>query len=173
MKIGITADTHIPGKAKAIPEIVLDAFKNVDHIIHGGDIGGREVLDKLGELAPVTAVAGNTDDPELCRRLGERRILELGGIRFGLFHGHGNRGTTLKRTLERFADERLDCIIFGHSHIPFCQVRNGVLLFNPGSPTDKRRNPFYSFGIIETEPELSAQIIYFDKEGILKERVVF
>ncbi len=165
MTIGVVSDTHIPGKAKVLPEIMLRHFSGVDHIIHAGDIRCAGVLEQLARLAPVTAVAGNVDPPEFAGELGEKKVLELGGYRIGVTHGHGNGGTTLSRASACFIQDHVDCIVFGHSHIPYLAEEGGVLLLNPGSPTDKRRNPYYSFGLIETGQRLCANILYFDASG--------
>jgi putative phosphoesterase len=161
MKIGVISDTHIPKKAKKLPGIVLDAMKDVDHIFHAGDISDISVLSELQKLAPVSAVAGNADPEELQRLLGEKKLITLGGRTFGLCHGHGEKGSTLKRVLECFQAEMPDCIVFGHSHNPYCEVHGKTLLFNPGSPTDKRRNECFSFGILEVKPEIVPKHIYF------------
>ncbi|HCW05279.1 MAG TPA: YfcE family phosphodiesterase [Clostridium sp.] len=165
MKIGVISDTHIPKRAKALPEVVLKVFKDLDHIIHAGDIMSIGVLNTLKELAPVTAVAGNLDSPELTESLAEKKLLRLGGFTFGIFHGHGKKGKTLDRAIQSFQGHKVDCIIFCHSHIPYCQNHGDILLFNPVSPTDKRRNIYYSFGIIEVNKTISPQLIYFDGEG--------
>lgn len=165
MKIGVLSDTHIPRRAKALPEVVLETFKGVDYIIHAGDIMTMEVIHELEKLAPVTAITGNTDSPELYESLGDKRILNFGDFNIGIFHGHGNKGKTIDRAINSFKDDKVDCIVYGHSHIPYCESHNGILLFNPGSPTDKRRNKYFSFGIIDVNEIISAQIVYFNSEG--------
>lgn len=170
MIIGVLADTHIPGRAKALPEFVLRYMAGADHIIHAGDIRCAAVLEQLSRFAPVTAVAGNIDPPELVEVLGEKKVVTLDGFMFGITHGHGQGGTTQRRALARFAEDGVDCIIFGHSHIPVCMEHGGILLLNPGSPTDKRRNPYYSFGIIETGDRLTARILFFDTQGRITEQ---
>ncbi|MGI5970946.1 MAG: metallophosphoesterase family protein [Oscillospiraceae bacterium] len=167
MKIGVISDTHIPRKAPHLPEIVYDIFKDADHIFHAGDISDLSVIEELGRLAPVTAVAGNTDLEELRRYLGESRIVSMGGKTFGIFHGHGIIGTTPDRARRKFENNKPDCIIFGHSHIPYCGYDGRTLLFNPGSPTDKRRNAFYSVGILEVGDMITPRLIYFNSEGKL------
>ncbi len=161
MRIGVLSDTHIPKKAKALPPVVLSAFTGVDHIIHAGDIMSLSVLRQLEALAPVTAVAGNIDPPETRQQLGEKKILTLGGFRIGVVHGHGSSGSTVSRSLKSFEDEAVDCIIFGHSHIPYNQFHGRILMFNPGSPTDKRRCSRFSFGIIELNDTLKVSHIFF------------
>ncbi len=166
MKIVVLSDTHMPKKARVFPAPLLAALADADHIIHAGDIALPSVLDMLAAFAPVTAVAGNVDPPELRAALGEARRLRLGGFWLGVCHGHGTKGTTKQRAIDRFADEQVDAIIFGHSHIPCCEYHGGVLLLNPGSPTDKRRNPYCSFGVIEAGETLAARIVYFDRAGL-------
>lgn len=161
MKVGVLSDTHIPLRAKKLPHEVLQAFKKVDHIIHAGDIISYEVLDVLESLAPVTAVSGNVDPEQLQDVLGDKKIITLNGYRIGVTHGHGKSGRTLERAIKCFENDLVDCIIFGHSHIPYCEVRSQILLFNPGSPTDKRRNQFFSFGILELGNEIDAKHIFF------------
>lgn len=164
MLIGVISDTHIPKKAKVLPEIIFETFRGVNQIIHAGDIMSMEVLYKLEELAPVTAVAGNGDSPEMLEKLGDKKIITIGNFKFGLFHGHGEKGKTIERVIKCFEDDTVDCIIFGHSHIPYCQLYGEILLFNPGSPTDKRRNTDYSFGLIEIEETIRPRIVYFSAD---------
>lgn len=162
MKVGVLSDTHIPSRAKALPEVLLQAFKEVDYIIHAGDITSLEVLDTLNTLAPVIAVSGNVDPDKLREILSDKEIVALEGYRIGVTHGHGRTGKTLDRVIKCFQNEPVDCIIFGHSHIPYCEKKDHILLFNPGSPTDKRRNRFYSFGILELVSGIEARHIFFE-----------
>jgi len=168
MRIGVISDTHLYHRAAPLPGIVLDIFDGVDHIIHGGDIVGTDVIPALEWLAPVTAVAGNLDTAEVRARYGEKKVLRIGGFAIGICHGHGKRGRTLDRALSCFAGERPDCVVFGHSHIPYTGYHEGVLYLNPGSPTDKRRNQYYSVGLIELNGEMMTRVIYFDREGTVR-----
>lgn len=165
MIIGVLSDTHIPNRAKKLPAAVLDSFRHVDHIIHAGDIVCKDVLDTLERLAPVTAVAGNGDPPELRDMLGEKKVLSVGGFRIGVVHGHGIKGKTLQRALESFEPGEADCIVFGHSHMPVCKYEGDVLMLNPGSPTDKRTNKYFSFAILKIGRVIEPQLVYFNKEG--------
>lgn len=160
-RVGVLSDTHIPSKSKQLPEELTSAFWQVDHIIHLGDIISQSVLDELEMLAPVTAVAGNADPEQLQQRLGAKKLINLGGFRIGIVHGHGATGKTADRAFRAFAGERVDCILFGHSHNPLCELREKILMFNPGSPTDKRRNKFYSFGILELDTQIRAMHCFF------------
>jgi putative phosphoesterase len=169
IRIGVISDTHIPSKAKALPQVVLDGLQDTDYIFHLGDISELSVIETLEKLAPVYAVAGNTDGDALRRRFGEKRLVCLGSKTFGLVHGHGEKGKTPDRARTSFKDENPDCIVFGHSHIPYSHYDNGLLLFNSGSPTDKRRNDFYSYGILEVGPEIVPKLIFFDKQGVIRQ----
>jgi putative phosphoesterase len=165
MKFIVTADTHIPRRARALPMDMLAAFEVADHIIHAGDFTAPEVLDVLMSFAPVTAVAGNADGAELLAFLGERQILGVNGFRIGVCHGHGAKGRTLDRALAAFSGQSVNAIVFGHSHIPYLSYHDGVLVLNPGSPTDRRRSPRFSYGVIEVGDTITARIVYFEKDG--------
>lgn len=155
MRIGVIADTHIPKRARALPDQVQVAFRGVDLILHAGDLVVPAVLEALRALAPVEAVRGN-NDPEL--GLPDARELLLGGYRIGLTHGHLGKGkSTVERALSQFSGA--DCVVFGHSHIAYCQWHGRTLAFNPGSATDRRRAPECSFGLLFAEPSgLRAEI---------------
>jgi putative phosphoesterase len=132
--------------------MVAAAFQGVDLILHAGDLVVPDVLAELRSIAPVEAVAGNNDPAELVAELGTARLLELAGYRIGLTHGHlGTGKTTPERALSQFPGA--DCVVFGHSHMPYCQWHGETLAFNPGSATDKRRAPSCSIGILYLEPE--------------------
>jgi len=160
MLIGVLADTHIPKRAKRIPAPVRQAFAGVDLILHAGDILAESVLEELALTAPVEAVAGNGDPSELAAVLGRRKLLVVAGCRIGLVHGDGDELTTRRRAMLAFPEA--DCIVFGHSHIPCNLTENGQLLFNPGSPTDRRRSPRPSYGLLRVAGgAVNGEIIYF------------
>lgn len=161
--IGVVSDTHIPSRGKAIPDIVLEAFKGVDMIIHAGDLVKDYVIYELEEIAKVVAVAGNNDDFFMQQQLGKKKILDIGGVKIGVTHGDmGNGGNALKNAINIFKNDPVNCVVFGHSHAPHNEEIEGVLFFNPGSPTDKRRQPRYSYGILSIKDKsVSGQIIYF------------
>ena len=164
--IGVVSDTHMPRFGKGLPAALRKGLAGVDVIVHCGDIVEAQALEWFAELAPVEAVAGNNDPAALVRRLGRKKILEFGEVRIGVTHGHDGIGrSTLARAQNTFAHDGVQAILFGHSHVPYCRRHEGVLCFNPGSPTDKRRQPEYSYGIIRItatglEPELC---FYTDK----------
>ncbi len=162
-RVGVVSDTHITEGRRVVPPALFVAFADVDLILHAGDIARRDVLDDLAALAPVHAVYSNVDPFELATSLPDRLTLDLGGARVGLTHGHLGAGrTTPKRALGLFADVAgLDAVVFGHSHEPYNRVEEGVLLFNPGSPTERRRQPHPSYGLLTIENgAIRGEIVY-------------
>ena len=147
VRIGVVSDTHVPDRAAALPPVLFEAFQGVAMILHAGDLTSKRVLDELEAIAPVYAVHGNMDPPELVRLLPARRTVAVEGVKIGLIHGHGpDRSKTPERALGAFTD--VQCVVFGHTHAPMCERRGGVLLFNPGSPSERRGQPQYSYGIL-------------------------
>jgi putative phosphoesterase len=161
MILGIISDTHMPGKAQQLPIELLKDMEKVDHILHAGDWNSMELYDQLSQLAPVDGVAGNTDGIDIIRKFGYQKVLEFKSKKIGIVHGHGMRGSTEDNAISAFKDEDVDCIIFGHSHIPLIRTVEGILLLNPGSPTDKRRQPLYSYALLEISEELIARHVFF------------
>lgn len=160
IKIGVISDTHIRRAGIGLPYFVHDVFKDVDKILHAGDLMIEEVIIELETLAPTYAVAGNNDDYYLYNKYGRKKIIEAGGKRIGLTHGAGRLKTHIS-ALSDFYKDHVDCVVFGHSHIPFNKTMDGVLLFNPGSPTDKRWQPMYSLGILYIDKGIRGEILYF------------
>ena len=144
------SDTHLTAPNAVLPTRVLEALRGVDLILHAGDCCRGEVLVALEQVAPVHAVHGNVDFPDLCRRLPDRLIVECEGLRIGLTHGHmGTAATTPERARKTFSDQHdLAAIVFGHSHQPWLEHHEGLLLFNPGSATRPREQPHPSLGFL-------------------------
>ncbi|WP_209123870.1 metallophosphoesterase family protein [Alkalihalobacillus sp. BA299] len=164
MKIIVISDTHMPKKAKKLPARLVEDLQNTDLIIHAGDWQTMDVYEELAQYAKVEGVTGNVDDLEIQQRFGEKLILPIGNYKIGVFHGHGQKLTTEKRALAAFKEDVVDCIIFGHSHIPVLKKVNDILLFNPGSATDKRRQANFSYGLLRIGKTLAAEhIFYADK----------
>jgi uncharacterized protein len=161
MKIIVVSDTHIPKKSKTLPPRLINELTDADLIIHAGDWQSIDVYNELKSYAPVEGVFGNVDGEEIQAILPEKQIFEVYGKRIGITHGHGKGKTTEKRAVNQFEGEKVDCIIFGHSHIPINKFVNDQLLFNPGSPTDKRRQEKYSFGILKIGNTIEAEHIFF------------
>lgn len=154
LTIGVIADTHIyPGARRRLPPEVLDLFRRagVGLIVHLGDANSRSVLEELAESAPLIAVPGNNDDPELQDLLPETIRLSVGKFRFGVMHGHGGRSAR-DQVIRKFSG-KVDCVLFGHSHKPLIEQVGSTILFNPGSATDRRWFDHFGVGLITVEEE--------------------
>ncbi len=153
MKIGVISDTHINNPAKTLPNEVFELFEGVDLILHAGDILIEEVLIELEAIAPVCAVAGNNDGYEMLRKYGSRKVIEVGGKRIGLTH---------MSAYVEFIDDNVDCVVYGHSHIPHNEISNNILFFNPGSATQRRFQPRHSIGILYITEKIKGEIFYIE-----------
>ena len=161
MKIVVVSDTHIPKRAKQFPQTLINELEHADLIIHAGDWQTMEVYHDLCQYARVVGVTGNVDSPELSKRLNSREIVQVEGMRIGVVHGHGTGKTTQRRAMSAFVGDHVDCIVFGHSHLQVIKNDTGIVLFNPGSATDKRRQKQYSYGIITINPDVEYQHIFY------------
>ncbi|MFH0913179.1 MAG: metallophosphoesterase family protein [Candidatus Omnitrophota bacterium] len=160
MKIGVITDTHIPDRARDIPQQILEAFKGVDMVIHAGDLVDLSVLDKLKTVCKnVKAVWGNMDPYEVREKLPEKEILKVGNYKIGIMHGYGAPNKLIDLLSEIFKDDDLDIVIFGHSHSAVNEKRRNILYFNAGSATDRIFALYNSYGIIEIDDKISAKII--------------
>ncbi|MDR6226821.1 metallophosphoesterase family protein [Desmospora profundinema] len=166
MRVVIISDTHIPKRAKQLPLPLLRALeKPTTAILHAGDWVDPSVFRELARYAPVYGVYGNCDPPEVRRLFGERTTLRIGRHRIGMVHGHGRKGTTLRRVLDAFANDPVDLLIFGHSHMPYRKRHGSMLVFNPGSPTDRRRSPRFSFGVALLGETVRVKHVFFEQRG--------
>ena len=149
-RIVVLADTHIRrGAPRRLPDAAYAALDDADLILHAGDIVCGDVLDELGGFAPTLAVLGN-NDAELVGRLPEQRIVTVEGLRIGMIHDSGPRAGRERRLRRRFPDA--DVVVFGHSHIPVdAPGLDGQWLHNPGSPTERRRQPVHTIGRLEVD----------------------
>jgi putative phosphoesterase len=148
--LAVISDTHLPRGTRRIPDACLDAMRASDLILHAGDFTYPEVLDELERLGPpVVGVHGNVDTEELCQRLPEARIVNAGEVKVAMLHDAGPSHGRLERMRARFP--AADACVFGHSHIPLHEERDGFQIFNPGSPTDKRRQTHFTMGIATVE----------------------
>jgi len=160
VKIGVISDTHIPIKANEVPKEVLEAFKKVDMVIHAGDLVDLSVLDQLRMSCPeVKAVYGNMDPESVSAKLPQKIVFDAGSHRIGVIHGFGAPESLVRVLSEMFKQDKVDVIIFGHSHKAFNESIKGVLFFNPGSATDKVFVEYNSYGIIEINGTIEARII--------------
>lgn len=148
MRILVLSDTHIPRVAQDLPAAIYKEAEKADMIIHAGDFIDEEVLDKIKNTKKeVHAVYGNMDSPELRRRLKEKEIITIGKFRIGLIHGYGAPKDIMDTVRGEFTG--VNAIVFGHMHSPINVEKNGVLLFNPGSPTDTIFAKENTYGILE------------------------
>jgi putative phosphoesterase len=143
----VIADTHIPRRAKVLPEALIPHLERADLILHAGDLMDPAILDELAAHAPVRAVRGNLDPPEA--GLPETLELEFGGVKTAVIHDSGPKRGRWNRMKRRFPEARV--VIFGHSHIPWLEDEGGLLLLNPGSPTDRRRQPEHTLALLRAE----------------------
>ena len=151
MRVVVIADTHLRRRwpNRRLPTPALDLLATAEVILHAGDITEPEHLDDLRRFAPVHAVLGN-NDPELTDVLPERLTLELAGVRVGMIHDSGPARGRERRLHGWFPDAQV--VVFGHSHIPWnAPGEAGQLLFNPGSPTERRRQPHRTVGVLELD----------------------
>lgn len=161
--IGVLSDTHLlrgDGAARLGP--VLDLFRRakVDLILHAGDTGALALLRTLEEIAPVAAVRGNADPVETLDALPDRVLVHVGEHAILLVHGH--RGKTAVATVRGLASDDVDLIVFGHSHQPLIDRECHTILFNPGSPTERRWNPHFGIGLITiTDERIAPDLILF------------
>ena len=138
-RIAVVSDTHLPRADRVLPRRLLDECEAADLVLHAGDVASLEVLLELRAYAPVLAVRGNVDPPELFRELPPLRLVERGGVRILVVHDAGPAAGRGSRLRTRFPDA--DVVVFGHSHIPLVERHGDLLLLNPGSAIDRRRQP--------------------------------
>ncbi len=150
-RIGVISDTHVPSRAPRVPEAALRVFEDaaVELILHSGDLSVLAVLSQLEAYAPVVAVQGNVEQPEVIAALPIKRELVVGGCAIGLVHILGERKHYARTARLEFPDARV--VVFGHSHVPYNQDADGLLLLNPGSATDRRAQPHCTVALLTIE----------------------
>ncbi|MDD5737529.1 MAG: metallophosphoesterase family protein [Candidatus Omnitrophica bacterium] len=159
MRILVLSDTHVPRMARDIPKAVYQEAGKCDLILHAGDITEPRVLEKLKKIKKTVAVCGNMDATEVSSALKPKEIVEVKGFRIGLTHGSGPPDGLIEKVREEFRKDKVDCIVFGHSHHAVNETRDGVIFLNPGSPTDKIFAKFNSYGIIKVSRRIEAEIV--------------
>ena len=157
MTIGVLSDTH----SLSIPTPLIERLKSVDMIIHAGDICDIQTLKLLKKMAPTKAVQGNMDELAVKKELPLKEIIIYGNLKIGVTHGHiGESREALKNATASFKDDKMDMLIFGHSHQAFNEQVGATLYFNPGSPNDVVRAKFFSYGLISIEAgKIKAEIV--------------
>jgi len=159
MRIGVLSDTHIHQVGKDFRDLLDRHFSQVDVIFHVGDYTSPVVVDYLGSKN-FHGVYGNMDPYAIKDVLPEKKIVEIGGFRFGLIHGWGSPRGLEERVLGQFSE--VDVIVFGHSHKAMNEVVQGVLLFNPGTATGFSSSGVHTIGILECGATVKGQIIALD-----------
>lgn len=150
MKVAVISDTHTSGMTRTVPFSAWPFLETADHILHAGDVVDTSLLEEMKSLAPLTVVMGNCDAMDV-RDWGatDEAVVELGGLQIGMIHDSGLSAGRRERMRARFPTARV--VVFGHSHMPVNEDADGLLLFNPGSPTWKRKAPFPSMGLLWIE----------------------
>lgn len=160
MRVVVLSDTHSPRRWKGCPPAVAAYAEQADLILHAGDVCTADVLQLLQQFAPVHAVMGNNDLPEVADWGAPQTLeLDLAGLSVGMIHDAGAATSRARRMRRRFPNAEL--VVFGHSHIPLDLEGDGVRIFNPGSPTDRRRQPQGTLGLLDIEAGVlqSARIV--------------
>jgi putative phosphoesterase len=164
MVIAVIADTHLPRGGRRLPDACVERIAAADLLLHAGDLMTVEVLRELEAIGPpVAAVHGNMDSSELRRLLPAERVVEAGGARIAMVHDAGPRAGRLERMRRRFGD-RAGAVVFGHSHLPLHErAGDGFQIFNPGSPTERRRAPAHTMGTARvSNGRLTLQLVVLD-----------
>ena len=171
MNIALVSDTHLPATIRRLPSALLDRLAGVDRILHAGDLVSAEVLERLAQIAPTTAVAGNMDPPELAARLTSREILSFEGWRIGLQHGHQRPALQDQYIGRPYDAPEFDLfyqamaaqlpgakiVVFGHFHEPLIREVRGTLFINPGSIAPPHKRP--TFAMLRLGPSVEAYIV--------------
>jgi uncharacterized protein len=147
VRVVVLSDTHAPRRWRACPPRVAEQLRGADLVLHAGDVCTASVLTELAEYAPVVAVKGNNDGPDVAEwGAAETAELDLDGLSVAMVHDSGPAAGRMARMRRRFP--AADLVVFGHSHIPLSETGNGLRIFNPGSPTDRRRQPHGTLGVL-------------------------
>ena len=160
MRVIVLSDTHAPRRWRSCPPAVAAQLDGADLILHAGDVCTAGVLDELASYAPVRAVRGNNDGPDVAAWGAPDTLeVELDSLRVAMIHDSGPATGRPARMRRRFPGAQL--VVFGHSHIPLDHEEEGQRIFNPGSPTDRRRQPQGTLGVLDVRGGqlVSAQIV--------------
>lgn len=148
MRLAILSDTHLPKGRRRLPDRCVDLLRGADLALHAGDLSTIAVLRELEAIGPpLRAVHGNVDSAEVRDRLPAQLTVAVAGVEIAMVHDAGPARGRLERLRRRFP--RAAAVVFGHSHVPLHEERDGFQIFNPGSPTERRRSPVHTMGIAE------------------------
>ena len=152
MLVAVISDTHMPRGARRLPDVFVERIRAADLLLHAGDFATVEVLRELERIGPpLVGVHGNVDTAELRRLLPQERIVGVGEARIAMVHDAGSAAGRLERLRRRYGDVA-DAVVFGHSHLPLHErAADGFQIFNPGSPTERRRAPAHTMGLARVE----------------------
>jgi uncharacterized protein len=146
MLAAVIADTHLPRGGRRLPEACVELMLGADLLLHAGDFTTEAAFEEFRTLGPpLVAVHGNVDVPPLQRALPERQVVEVEGVLIGMTHDAGPRKGRLERLRRAFPDTA--AVVFGHSHLPLLESSDVFQIFNPGSPTERRRAPVHTMGL--------------------------
>jgi uncharacterized protein len=163
--LAVISDTHLPRGTRRLPDACLDRLAAADAILHAGDFTTTEVLDEIAAIGPpLHAVHGNVDDPDVTMRLPAARLVPAEDVRIAMVHDAGAAAGRLERMRRRFPDA--DAVVFGHSHIPLHEqdLDRAFQIFNPGSPTDRRRQAHHTMGLAHVRGD-SVRFELLDLDG--------
>jgi putative phosphoesterase len=161
--IAIISDTHMPRAGRRLPDACVRRLRAADLILHAGDLMRLSVLRDLQALGPpVIAVHGNVDDAEVRAALPAAELVRAGAVRIGMIHDAGPSTGRISRLRRRFP--QADAVVFGHSHIPLHErAADGFQIFNPGSPTERRRSPAHTMGVARVDgPTIEFELVGLD-----------
>lgn len=161
MRIAVIADTHLPRRGSVLPEACRVRIAGADLLVHAGDLADMAALAHLRGLGPpLVAVHGNVDEPEVRAALPATAEADLDGLRLAVVHDAGPEPGRPRSLRARFP--RADVVVFGHSHVPYLARHGGMTALNPGSPTDRRRQPRHSMAEILIDPSGAPQARFWD-----------
>jgi uncharacterized protein len=158
------SDTHISKDIYKIDSLLKNHFKDVEIIIHAGDFKNSKVIELIKDRKKFIGVWGNNDGASIRAEIKEKEIIKINGYSIGIYHGHGEGKSTIDKAYSVFKEDKVDIIVFGHSHQPIIKTINRTLMLNPGSPTSKRKERWYSVIILELGKEcINAELKFFSK----------
>jgi putative phosphoesterase len=164
IRIGVLSDTHLANTGDAqifLLDLVESTLAPLDMLLHAGDLVDPDLLTVFTRY-PVHVVRGNMDP--VTPDVPLKKTITIGGFKIGMIHGWGPPRGLEERVLAEFSSEDLDCLVFGHSHHPVCHRRDGILLFNPGSATDRRGMPSHTVGLLEISDNIRGSILPLDRQ---------
>lgn len=157
--IGVISDTHFGSGVTELPAAWAEALRQADLILHAGDFCSMRAYELIAALGELRGVYGNSDSAEVFRCLPRTRSFRFGRFSVAMLHGHGFDGLTARQVAEQEMAGKCDLAIFGHSHRPYHDWHDGTLLFNPGSPTQRRWEPQGTYGIIRIDGSIDAELV--------------